>query len=352
MPTEEEAIELLARGEVTLPPLTFRVRSSELSRRRYDAIVEASWEDHTYHFVAEYKPFATPKILREAMGAVITQAREMSLAPMVLAPYLPEERLRELEASGVSGLDLSGNGVVIVPGEILVYRTGARNRFPASTPLRNVYRGAASLVPRALLLAPAFASVSAVEAEIKRRGGRLALSTVSRVLKVLEEELVVARDGGRVRLLQADKLLDCLVESARPAEVRRRFSGKLSGDRERLPALLLEAAEQAGVRLVATGAASTGQYVTMARPATLSVYCSRVRELLRALPVTETSRFPDVEVLETDDETAYFDARRERGFPWASPLQTYLELARGDQRDQETAARLRDALLMPSGIAG
>jgi hypothetical protein len=39
----------------------------------------------------------------------------------------------------------------------------------------------------------------------------------------------------------------------------------------------------------------------------------------------------------TEDETVYFDARQEKDFWWASPVQVYLELMAGDKRDQETA---------------
>ena len=41
----------------------------------------------------------------------------------------------------------------------------------------------------------------------------------------------------------------------------------------------------------------------------------------------------------------YFDARRESGLVWASPVQTYLELNAGDKRDQETALQVRELIL-------
>ena len=59
---------------------------------------------------------------------------------------------KRLEREGVSGLDLCGNGVVTVPGEWLVYRTGKPNLYPQSFPIKNVFRGASSLVARVFLL--------------------------------------------------------------------------------------------------------------------------------------------------------------------------------------------------------
>jgi hypothetical protein len=54
-------------------------------------------------------------------------------------------------------------------------------------------------------------------------------------------------------------------------------------------------------------------------------------------------------VVETDEDIVYFDVRRKRGIPWASPVQTYLELMSGDKRDRETAAQLARELLSKEG---
>ena len=61
----------------------------------------------------------TPKIIREVMYRVKAAAQDMRLNPMIIVPYLNEERLRELERENVSGVDLCGNGVVIVPDKIV-----------------------------------------------------------------------------------------------------------------------------------------------------------------------------------------------------------------------------------------
>ena len=56
-------------------------------------------------------------------------------------------------------------------------------------------------------------------------------------------------------------------------------------------------------------------------------------------------RFPNLEILETDDETVYFDARKDRNFWWASPVQVYLELMSGDKRDRETAEQVKSFIV-------
>jgi hypothetical protein len=71
---------------------------------------------------------------------------------MVMAPCLGPDALDRLLERSVSGIEFSGNGVIRVPGEWLVLRTGSGNRYPDNKPIRAVYWGTSSLVGRALLL--------------------------------------------------------------------------------------------------------------------------------------------------------------------------------------------------------
>jgi hypothetical protein len=67
----------------------------------------------------------------------------------------------------------------------------------------------------------------------------------------------------------------------------------------------------------------------------------KVEVLLERLPGSQSDRFPNLELLATEDETVYFDARQEGNFWWTSPVQVYLELMTGDKRDPETAEQLK-----------
>jgi predicted oxidoreductase len=67
--------------------------------------------------------------------------------------------------------------------------------------------------------------------------------------------------------------------------------------------------------------------------------------LVERLPGSRTDRFPNLEIIEADDETAYFDALEDDKFLWASSVQVYLELMAGDKRDRETAEQVRSFIL-------
>ena len=72
-----------------------------------------------------------------------------------------------------------------------------------------------------------------------------------------------------------------------------------------------------------------------------SLYVSSTAPFLKEFHLEETSRFPNVEFLETDDPTVYFDRRETGPIPFISPLQAYLELSKAGKREQEAAEPLR-----------
>ncbi|MBL0715901.1 MAG: hypothetical protein JJV98_19620, partial [Desulfosarcina sp.] len=170
------------------------------------------------------------------------------------------------------------------------------------------------------------------------------LSTVSKALKSLEEDLIVARNGG-IRLLQADKLLDKLSENYEHPPAAGRVKIKIQEDPKTIRTLLTQVSQKTGLPVIATGTSSVSRYTVMQRGDLLSVYCPTMESILAQLPGSQTDRFPNLELNEVEDETVYFDAREEGGFLWASPVQVYLELMAGDKRDQETAEQLKLSIL-------
>jgi hypothetical protein len=241
--------------------------------------------------------------------------------------------------------------VVVVPDKLLVYRTGNPNRFPVEGAIKNVYRRASSIVARAFLLTPYFASVRDLVAEIRKRGGEVVKATVSKVCTGLDEDLVIERRRGdpkakekQLRLLAPEKLLDLLAENyARPI-VNRTLTGKSTLPYDEMVRTLETWADQTGNRVVETGESSALAYAVMVREPLRSFYCTDLDALRKTFGerLSETDLFANVEFLETGDEFVYFDRRPNLV---ASPIQTYLELVTGDKRDKETAEQVRRAIL-------
>lgn len=319
-------------------------------RTTADFSVSVAWGAERFEFKAEAKMRNTPRVLEEALRQARRWAAESGRLPMVIVPFLGEKRIERLEAEGVSGLDLCGNGLIVVPSRILLRRTGQPNRYPESRPARFAYRGATSLVPRVFLRRAEYTSVGQVRDEIEEAGGTVALSTVSKALARMADDLIVDRSDGRIALVQPDKLLDALVENyaspkpERTAQIKTPLS---------LEDMFRRAQETAGspqkLRVVLSGASAQDRYAAGLRADVPIVYADNLNELKRRIgdawkPV---DRFANLTVIETRDPTPFFDSRRDDGgASFASPVQAYLELAAGgDKRDSEMAQQVRARIL-------
>jgi hypothetical protein len=260
---------------------------------------------------------------------------------MVIVPYLSPRALDRLAEEKVSGIDLSGNGLVVVPGEWFIRNTGEKNRFPAGTPIKNVYRGASSLVARVFFAHPAYSSVREILEEIQRRGGEITLSTVSKALKGLEEDLLVGR-GGTIRLLQPERMLDLLLQNYRAPEITRRRRVRVP-DRWRVLRQFAQNAQEYSVSVIGD---LPSRYVIMPESEDfMRVYTTSIESTTQGVELEDTSRFPNMELIEARDQGVYFDPSTEQQFPFISPLQTYLMLAAGGKREQEAASQLRPDLI-------
>lgn len=347
----------LARN-INFPPLKFKSWNDEPSFEfginegnfRPDALVEIEWQGKSYQFIVEFKRQATPKIIDEA---VYQLKRNISLVqnlnksekyyPLLIAPFLSEERLERLASENISGLDLSGNGSIIVPGKLFVYRYGGKNKFPSNAPIKNVYRGTSSIIPRVFFAQPEFQSVTEVLEEITTRSGKTTIATVSKVLKTLEEELLISRKEG-VRLMDGRSLLKNLRENYQKPTIEQRMLGKV----EDLDNTLIQLSENSAENKILYAIDKPRRYAVMGTDSSATrVYTENISSSLLESNFSETSRFPNLEIIQTSDPTVYFDRRYEMASAayYTSPLQVYLELANGGKREKETAEQIEEGLL-------
>ncbi len=314
--------------------------------------VDISWASQRQRFIAVANSTSTPKAVKEA----IERAREASDADsaalaMILVPFLSNDQAERLIREKVSGLDLCGNGVIVVPEQLLLCRTGRPNTWPDSRPTKYAYRGMTSLVPRVFLCKREFKAVGEIKEEIQKRGGSVVLSTVSKALTRMVEDVVISRESGSIRLVQPNKLLDMLAEQFEQPKIQERV--RLRGRAEDLFRLANEQPRQ--TQLVMSGASSQDRYAAGLRSDDPIVYCKNIRELERILgdSWTPDERFGDLTVAEPSDDVPFFDARTEDGdITYASPVQAYLELnATKEKRDRDMARSIRERILKESSDA-
>ncbi len=146
--------------KLSFEPLNIRILEKDFkigknSREIIDLLLNISWKKTSEEFITEVKKQGTPKKIEEAIYNLEKYKEKLSdsktgktVYPLIIAPFLSEDTLKLLIEREVSGIDLSGNGAVIVPGKLFFYKTGEKNKFPASSPIKNVFSGVSSTVAR------------------------------------------------------------------------------------------------------------------------------------------------------------------------------------------------------------
>lgn len=345
--SQAEMLRTLSEQEIQLGPFHLAL---EEHARQFDGVLRAYWPARKIErrFVIQCEA----EWSRRAVERSVERLNRTPLAhpPLLVFPYLSEQALEDLQARGVSGLDLCGNGLLFDP-PLFVLRTGVKPSFRTSPGDYSVYLSSniASLVPRVFLLQPRFFTAKAVmeacHARMSPLEGHtqpLVLPTVSKALSQLKRDLVVNQKGRQLSLRDPDRLLTELYRSFRPP-MTLDFVGKTSLSLEAVWSKLRQLRRRA--RAVMTGKGSAALYTGLAGPDRLRLYVSDlhlVRDVLEARP---TQVYPNIELLQTDEESVWFDARDHDGALWSSPIQAYLELTQGSAREVDVAQELRARLL-------
>lgn len=296
-----------------------------------------------FDFSYTYRPDWTTR----SFEAALEHSRTAPPAhPMVVLPYLSDEKLNSLAAAQVSGMDLCGNALILVPGRWLLRYSGRPNRFKNPQQLKDPYRGKSAMVARALLKQPAFRTAQDLHHYIRERGGELSQPLVSRSLEQLRQDVVVGTQGPyRVYLLQPERLLDRLAEGWGRVRAKTLWRGRVRHP-DLLPALFANARRK-GVRIAVTGAGSASHHVSnLTGSSLIQLYTQGVESLLEGLETTPDDPFPNLELRSPPDPSVFFDLKPGPDDTlWASDVQAYLELHWGDARQKEGATRLRAEIL-------
>jgi hypothetical protein len=352
--TEEEVTARLTDGSLAFPPAALTAPEQRRTRsgaQQYDGILEARWNGELARYVFEYKSSSTPKILEVATLQARTASAETGLLALVILPYLGENALLDLEQKGISGMDLCGNGVLISP-RFRIWRSGSLNRFKENRSIQKPYRGDSSIFARCLLLRREFASLRDLQAFAREKtlgreskdGTDLSLSTASKVVAALEQEMVVSKQANSIRLTDARRLMDLLRMGA-DDRIRVRLSGTTTLDTASQWSQLAMAKERCGLRYAATGIASAARYAVLSGITNLTLYVDDLEIACQALKLSPGRAFANIELIDDRKNEVYFDTRKDDLATWSSPIQTWLELSRAGPREQDAAMELQRRIL-------
>ena len=343
--TEGEILGLLQERKDLFFPLKIKSIIGEpaaVGNYRADAQIALSWRNNAASFLAEFKSRTSPRLAEEAIQQLKRLIiNNQALNPLLVVPFLSKTIVSRIEQEEISGIDLNGNYLIQTP-QMLAIRLDRKNEFPESQPIKKIFSGNSSIAARVFLAAKRkrFESVKEIYSTIENLGGGLSLSAISKVLKGLEDELIIGREGGGISLLQPEKLLDRLRDDYRPPKI-------LATLRIKLPAPGAVSIQdfnrllQPPGRWVLDGEGSIERYNISARAEAPEAY---VTDLTPFMPM-ENERFFNATLKKTLDSFPYFDRREGNGVSWVSPIQCYLELSQMGKRERELVEPIRQSIL-------
>lgn len=351
---EKELLRALASQALTFKPfqLTASDAPQELRELAFTGVLTARRATHEFRFAFQCTNTWTRLGLQQFLRAAASLPRASKLLPLLVVPYLSERHIDVLDEAGVSGLDLSGNGLLQASPSLYVRSSGASSKHKLRASPTYVYRSwkLTTLIPRLFVQQPFFPTVQSVldacHARIMRHGTGptpLTLPTVSKALSQLEADLVIARKGRELRLLHPDRLLAGLARNYKPPETTTRFRGRTQLSPGEVWAILENL--RPDTRAIVTGRTSAPRHTDLAPTEQLQLYVSDASQVAAALQAQPTEAFPNLELLETHEEGVYFEAEPDGNTNWSSLTQIYLELTAGGAREIEMSNHLRTRLL-------
>jgi hypothetical protein len=351
---ENEIISELESQENLSPLMVDRVEQlpSIIGNLDVDAVITFSIQDGpSFKAAVDLLRISTPKSISQKINVLANYAsklKKQKLVPMIIAPYISKKESKLLIDQGISWIDLSGNMLIKVPQSIYIERTGKTNKFPDTSPIKKIYEGISSLVCRALLLNPnGFTSLFEIVDFINNRNTTITIGTVSKVLKSLEEELIVSKSESKISLKNPEVLLDNLTEGYLDYSKRKK-DRKFRYDVESTKEL------EAFFEDFQVDYAYCGFYAAKRKnwgmTDQITIFIKSIQEVKKALKRNTTVVIPDEEfgqvtLIETKNPCVWFNVQEETFNNIIDDLELYLEMVNDKPRGPKIAKQLKERIL-------
>lgn len=190
------------------------------STARADVLFTLRFGQREIKILGEVKTQVTPKLI-DLVIMQLSYYKEIAPSDIdifaLICPYLSEQNQLYCRKKNINYIDLSGNMFLRIPGTLLIERTG-RPKLPAYKEIkrRNPFAGASSRVIRVLLNRPNKEwTVTGICDELERESERqnmkgaflLSISSVSKTIQSLDDELLIKRDNLKIKVPDPKQLL-------------------------------------------------------------------------------------------------------------------------------------------------
>jgi hypothetical protein len=336
---KKDIINKLKKG-LHFPPIEFQLANPEIKSSEQEVILQAKIERENLIFKAEIITLCTPLKFKEAVRRI--QDKPKSEEHLLITTYLGPERLEELRQLKLCGIDMCGNGIIYLSNKrIYIDKTGKPNLYPESRKTKYTYQGTTSLVARTFLLKKSFTQVNEIKNFIENKGVEISLSTISKALSRLEQDIIIDRKNSKINLIQKDKLIENLTANFTSPLPTRNITCTLENS---LNNLFINNSSQHNI--VLSGKSSISQYAIMGRDEINTIYVEDCEEFVASNKkhLQESTKFINLNIQEIKEPTPFYDIRRINNIPYSSPIQSYLECAIGDKRERDTSEEIKELI--------
>jgi hypothetical protein len=293
--------------------------------------------------IVEVKPSGQPRIVREAVGALLMRRRAYPKAyGIVAAPYISAESAAICEAENVGFVDFAGNCRINFGG-IFIERSGQPALPSAKREQRSLFTPKASRVLRVLLEDPK------KKWRIAKLGPKAGVSlgqafNVKRIL--LDQEMIIVDDDGII-LKDAEVLL---VKWAVAYVPRKNWSEyfTLKSPAE-FEAELAKICDAKSIPYALMGFSAASRYAPAVRSNRAMAYVSGDPDAIALeLGLKAVTSGANIVIAIPSDEGVYYGSQEIDGMKIVSPLQAYLDLVGFRGRGDEAAQTILERKVRPT----
>ncbi len=256
--------------------------------------------------------------------------------PVLVVPYMTPAGAKAAAERQLNWIDLSGNAL-LRDDELYVWVQGRANQFGVRGRPSSPFAPKSSRVARALLLDPERWWVQKELAEHTD----LDAGRVSRVVRRLDDNDLLTRDGSRLRPRDPSLLLDAWTDDYR-FDRHDIVTGHLTGSGVELARELHQQLDDSGIDHAFTGLPAAWALNQFARFRLLSVYVvGDPRAAGDAIELRRNERGANVQLIGPDDRGVFDGQHSIDDLPCVAPVQVYLDLGHLPERAHEAAEQLR-----------
>lgn len=353
------------------------VEQPEGRKGRFDAKCDLQFGDTKVEVYVEVKSATTPKQV-EQIAPWLSQMKSLKkdTAFALVCPALSPQSQKLCFDRNVDFVDLAGNVFINLPGKLLLQRVGMQPRKEnAPSYYRNPFSGKSSRVLRVLLQKPKVWTLSEVTKELAGETQRVqypgisfevSFSLASRVLRSLEEELLVMRRrtplypgeqqemllrGSSISVPEPKRLLAAWAQEYKDRYrwyLRRSFkvSNPFGVNLESVQQNIRDKLKPQCYAFTGAAAASKAAPFVDVDPIDLYISDEAGAENLRA-SVSGPSVGPDLRFIHAFDAGVFLYSYRRGDIPIVSDIQAYLDLFAQGGRDLKQADYLLQTRIEP-----